>query len=257
MSERDPLPDEFAALAAVVVTTPPGVEAARRHLRHRRRRLGAGAVVAVVLVAVTGFALLNTARHQEVGTTAALPTAGLSPRTPHAPVAPMPTVARSTTPSTPSTNDLPEADAFTLGASARAGCHPYGAVRLADRSGDIVLVRVDNQGRYPLCPGERVRVFWASYTFDDSGVQHLYQSQVSTLSAAHNPLPLTVRTPACGHYSLYIISGGHQIVTVIPAAPDFSTQATAVYYSTAAGPYGGVVDVSEYQDCEIKGPALR
>jgi hypothetical protein len=256
MSERDPLVDEFAALAAAVVATPPGAEAARRHLR-RRCRLGAGAaIVVVVLLSTAGVALVNAARHGPE-TTAALPITGLPSRASRIPVAPLPTGARSTAPGALSSNGPPEADTFSTGAPAKGGCHPYGAVRLADQSGDTLLVYVDDHGRYPLCPGEKVRVFWASYTFDDSGVQRLYRSQVATLSAAHNPLRLTVQAPTCGHYSLYIISGDHQILTLIPAASDFSAQAGAVYYSDAAGPYGGIVNITEHQECDLEGPALR
>ena len=116
-----------------------------------------------------------------------------------------------------------------------------------------VSVRVDSQGPYPLCSDERIRVFVATYSIDVKGTQSLYRSQTGYLDAAHNPLTLSYQVPPC-HATVYVVSGNQAIRTTIPAMVDFYKQAPSAYYTTAAGPYGGVVWVQEENPCASNGP---
>jgi hypothetical protein len=249
--ERDPLAAEFAALRTAVVCRPPGPAAARRTLRRRRRRAAIGATSLVVgVVAVLGLAVAGFAAPLRHLSAARPPVESLpSPdgSAPHAAVAP---TAGQPGPSW----------SATAGPAAAAGpdapCTRYGAVRLDAPKQTSVSVRVDQDGPYPLCPGERVRVFTATYSVDSSGVQRLYKSFSATLDAAHNPLTLPLQVPPC-HVTIYVISGNQQVKSVIPAMGDFYRQAPEVYYSTAAGPYGGVVWLQEQDPCAGTGhPAV-
>ncbi len=62
-----------------------------------------------------------------------------------------------------------------------------------------LAARTDGQWANQLCPGERIRVFWASYTEDSTGTSHLYRSQVGWLDHAHPTIRFLVLIPdACG-----------------------------------------------------------
>jgi hypothetical protein len=243
--ERDRLAAQFAALRTAVVCRPPGAAAARLTLRRRRRRAAVGAaslvVVAALGLAVAGFAA--PPRHLSATRPPGEPLpspGGSAPLAAAAPPARQPGTSRSA--SAGSATDTP--------------CTRYGAVLLDLPRQTSVSVRVDQDGPYPLCPGERVRVFVATYSVDSSGAQHLYKSFVAALDAAHNPLTLPVQLPAC-HVTIYVISGNQQVKSTIPAMSDFYKQAPGVYYSTAAGPYGGVVWLQEEDPCAGTGhPAV-
>jgi hypothetical protein len=244
--ERDPLAAEFAALRTAVACRPPGAAAARHTLRRRRQRAAVGAAsLVVVVVAALGLAVAGFAappRQRNAARPASEPgtSAGGSP----------PLVAAA-----PPVGSAPSRSA-AVSPSDAAPCRRYGAVVLDTPKQTTVSVRVDQDGPYPLCPGERVRVFVATYSVDSTGTQHLYKSVAGTVDAAHNPLTLPLQVAAC-HVTIYVISGNQQVKTTIPAMSDFSQQAADVYYSTASGPYGGVVWLQEQDPCAGAGhPAV-
>ncbi len=239
--ERDPLAAEFAALRTAVVSRPPGVAAARRTVRRRRQRVVVGAAsLAVVVLAALGVAVAGFAAppgHRSAPRPAADPV----------PSTGAPSLAPAAPPVLPGPSRPASAGAAPA-VSSGAACTRYGAVVLDTPKQTSVTVRVDQDGPYPLCPGERVRVFVATYSVDSTGGQHLYKSVTGTLDAAHNPLTLPLQVPPC-HVTVYVISGNQQVKSALPAMSDFPKQAPAAYYSAAAGPYGGVVWLQEEDPC--------
>jgi hypothetical protein len=249
MLEPDPLAAEFAALNAAVPTRPPGVAAAERTVRRRRRRLAvASASLAVALVAVLGVAVAGLAAPSR-RVTPALPELSATPGGP----TPLPELPDA--PSAVPANRPPNAPAGSVPAGGSgAPCKRYGAVQLDSPGLSTVSVEVDSRGPYPLCQGERVRVFVATYSLDGKGTQSLYRSQTGYVDAAHNPLTLPYQVPPC-HATVYVVSGSQAIRATIPAMVDFYKQAPTAYYSAASGPYGGVVWVQEQNPCLSNGPA--
>ena len=189
MPERDPLVGEFAALRSEVSTHPPGVDAAQRLVRRRRhRRVTFTVSVVVVLAGLLGF---GAARW-------------------HTPASqPMPEVLDAAAPA-----DLPVEVSTPPDPQVSESCHRYGAVRLDSHTANRVTVRVDPA--HPLCAGERVRVFVATYGVDGAGRQTLFRYQVGYLDADHDPLTLGFQVPGC-HAAIYVGSGAQQIRESIPA----------------------------------------
>ena len=70
-----------------------------------------------------------------------------------------------------------------------------------------VAARVDGQAMDQLCPGERIRVFWATYAADSDGVSQLYKSQSYWLDSAHPTLKMFVDTPTGCGASWYVVRG--------------------------------------------------
>ncbi|OLE23117.1 MAG: hypothetical protein AUG44_22990 [Actinobacteria bacterium 13_1_20CM_3_71_11] len=234
MAEHDPLAAEFAALRTAVLVRPPGVRAAQATIRRRRHR------TAVVMTSVVAFAVAAVGAavaqvrppHQEAPATqhtgTAQPTGsaselsllvpGPTPRAPHQPGPPPPPAAGTTGPS----------------------CKQYGAVLLDNPTSSTVTVRADQSGLYPLCPGERVRVFVAVYSYDTKDAQHLFFSQTVYLDAGHNPVTLTYQVPACRD-AVYVMSGNQTIRQSLPTSADPIQTGIAAYSSSQWGPYNGVV----------------
>ena len=76
-----------------------------------------------------------------------------------------------------------------------------------------LAARTDGQWANQLCPGERIRVFWASYAEDSSGSSHIYRSQVGWLDRSHPTIRFLVVLPnACG-MSWYAGHGSFAIPT--------------------------------------------
>ena len=119
-------------------------------------------------------------------------------------------------------------------------CKQYGAVLLDNPTSSTVTVRADQSGLYPLCPGERVRVFVAVYSYDTKDAQHLFFSQTVYLDAGHNPVTLTYQVPACRD-AVYVMSGNQTIRQSLPASADPIQTGIAAYSSSQWGPYNGVV----------------
>lgn len=72
-------------------------------------------------------------------------------------------------------------------------------VRQLYTNGQVTVTARRSGSSKPLCLGERIRVFWASYTSGADGVSHLYQSQSHYLDRDHPSWTMTIIVPAkCG-----------------------------------------------------------
>jgi hypothetical protein len=244
MVDHDPLEAEFAALRSALLIRPPGPDAVRRTVRRRRHRAIASAGALAVL-AVSALALSAAGYVRPPQRTAAVdPSVSPSPTVPA-----VPHPVGSAGPARPSSSPGHTAAARPP-ASATSGppCHRYGAVLLDSTTSSSVTVRVDQQGLYPLCPGERVRVFAATYSVDSNGVQHLFKSQVGYLDLGHNPVTVPYQTPPC-HAIVYVMSGNQTIKQTIPATDNIYQDGPLVYGSPQWGPYNGVVWLHEQDPC--------
>jgi hypothetical protein len=244
MLEHDPLAAEFAALRTSVLTRPPGVQAARLTVRRRRHRVTVATTSLVVIaVAVLGIAVASFAVPPRRSTIVVQPTTSST-------ATPFGFTVSPTAPATGTRAPGPPPPRPPTKTSTGPPCPHYGAVLLDTPGTSTVSVRVDQRGQYPLCPGERVRVFAVTYTVDGSGVQHLYRSQVSTLDAAHNPQTLAYWTPPCAHAMIYVMSGNQPIKPTIPAMDNYYVDGPAYWGSPAYGPYNGVVWIEEQAACD-------
>jgi hypothetical protein len=246
MAEHDPLAAEFAALRTAVLVRPPGVRAAQARVRQRRHR------TAIVLTSVIAF----------VVAAAGVAFASMKPPHPEAPAAlhtPTPPASSEATlgpsqPAGPTVSGGHPPVVIPSGATASGpACHQYGAVLLDHPTPNTVTVRVDNQGLYPLCPGERVRVFVAVYSYDAQRVQHLYYSRTGFLDAAHNPLTLPYQVPDCQDM-VYVMSGNQTIKQTIPAIDPYM-DGPQVYGGPQWGPYNGVIWLADQYRCATPGPS--
>jgi hypothetical protein len=76
----------------------------------------------------------------------------------------------------------------------------------------------------PRCPNERLRVFWASYTLDAAGVQHLYRSGTTFLDLSRQSVRLTPVLPTdCLARNLYVAQGSAAIPGTITTGTDLTT----------------------------------
>src|SRR2546429_3448114 len=180
MAEYDPLSAEFAALRPAVLVRPPGVRAAQVTLRQRRHRTAVvlTSVIAFVVAAVgVAFAGIHPSRPEVPATQRPATSPPSASAKGQATLPPAATGTAAPPPAVP-----PPAGHGTTGPS----CHQYSAVLLDNPTSSTVTVRADTN-LYPLCPGERVRVFVAVYSYDAQNVQHLFYSKVMYLDAAHDP----------------------------------------------------------------------
>jgi hypothetical protein len=171
---------------ALLHVMPPGVDRVRRGAR---RRTALQTTAGVVLVAVMVVVAFGQPWRLYGGSPVAPPTATSTP----GPTATRPTPSASpTAPASTSAATSTElaSGGSTGGGSSPTGCVPQGVVdvtELMNYGYTSVSVRVPAE--HPdwsglICPGERVRVFWASYTVDPGGVQHLYRSEERMLDLA-------------------------------------------------------------------------
>ncbi|MFI7428795.1 hypothetical protein ACIBPB_17575 [Micromonospora sp. NPDC049836] len=106
----------------------------------------------------------------------------------------------------------------------RPSCTPAGAVDVVQVFTDGVVkvaARTDGEWSDQLCPGERIRVFWATYTFTADGAAKLYGSQVRYLDRAAPTWTMRLSLPdSCGPW--YVVSGSWGIPqTLKPGAVPF------------------------------------
>lgn len=98
-------------------------------------------------------------------------------------------------------------------------CTPRGVADMLSlyNMGDAVVgVRVDGVMSDQLCPGERVRVFWATYVYDAAGVAHLSASQEYWLDRAQPTVHMQLRVdPDYCHTAWFIARGNDAIPTTL------------------------------------------
>lgn len=218
MSERDPLRDALSATAQAVrpFVVPPGVEATRRTLRRRRARPAVAAVV--VLLAFLGIAWVlpsafptpptdvvpsASASADASPSATPSPTAGPTPSTPPGVVGQVnggPAPTRSSSPKAPSCNKA-AAYAYSEGAS-----------------GDSSRI-----GARLLCPGQRMRVFWASYEVLADGRQQLVASEVYYLTPAKPSVIAYVSIPERCPGLVVTVQGNEAVRQTLPVGSGLDT----------------------------------
>lgn len=195
--------------------------------RSRRRWLLPTAGLGVVLLAIVGVAATRSEAERPVS---ARPAAELAPVpsatatvTPQAP-SPVPTRSVTPTPSrtvSPSRRPAPARSTGTptrrpgaTATSATPRCTPAGVVDVVQVFTDGVVkvaARTDGESADQLCPGERIRVFWATYRRTADGGASLYRSQVHYLDRSAPTWTMRLVLPgACGD-SWYVVAGNWSI----------------------------------------------
>jgi hypothetical protein len=214
MSSRDPLVARFAALRAAVPTTPPGVEAARRTVATWRRRRLVGALAALAL-ATSGIAVLAT-RASGTPQVATTPSSSAStfieplPTTPSQPVGP----GAAGSPGTGSTTSAPGRSP-----GSPTPCIPSLSANVTKIVG--VQIEVSLADTKPRCPNERLRVFWATYTIDTAGIQHLFRSGTAFLDPTNPAVQFVAVNPTqCLTRILYVAQGSAAIPSTITTGTD-------------------------------------
>src|SRR5205814_211207 len=105
----------------------------------------------------------------------------------------------------------PAAGATTTGAPGRSPGSPTpcaaslnaNVTKVAGFDIDVSLAPVT-----PRCPNERLRTFWASYTIDEAGIQHLFRSGTAYLDPANPTVHFVPVMPTqCVARSLYVAEG--------------------------------------------------
>jgi hypothetical protein len=229
MSDLDRLRPAFEELRGAVLPAvrPPGVAAARRTLRRRRRNR---ALVAAVVAGLAAAGLTGVLLRPPVPAPTADPSPSVTPSVTGS-AAPVPTAAGSPGVPPPRATTLP-----SPGASATAGgggrpppaapptpvstCKPEGNVDLVSDINGLWTVSARVDGRYDgqLCPDERIRVFWATYTVDGDGVLHLYRSAEHVVDDNNWEWKFRMDLPRQCSVAYYIVSGNAPVLTTISAA---------------------------------------
>lgn len=198
-------------------------------VRSRRRWLlptaGLGAVLLITVgVAATRFEAERPVSARPAAELAPVPsaTASATPAVPTpvpaASVTPTPTPSRTVSASrrpapTRSTSTPTRRPAATT-TSATPRCTPAGVVDVVQvfTYGEVkVAARTDGESTDQLCPGERIRVFWATYRRTADGGASLYRSQVNYLDRSDPTWTMRLVLPgACGD-SWYVVAGNWSI----------------------------------------------
>ncbi|HEX5540683.1 MAG TPA: hypothetical protein VFX60_03850 [Micromonospora sp.] len=205
-----------------------------------RRWLIPGAGLATLLLLVGAVATVRSiaerppaARSAAETTPLAAPTATDTPTAaPTATDSPSaePTVTRTVTPTANPTTTVrpsrqPAPTRSTSGATQRPSttttthkpkpaCTPAGVVdvvQVVTYGVAKVAARTDGKMGDQLCPGERIRVFWATYSATSDGGAKLYRSQVRYLDHSQPTWTMTLELPGnCGD-SYYVVRGNATI----------------------------------------------
>ncbi|KAB1915510.1 hypothetical protein [Micromonospora sp. AMSO31t] len=201
-------------------TTPDVPEASRPRRRWLLPAAGLAAAVAVAfaVVAVTGPGPERPAARAVAAPTSLPPsTETATPSAVPVPASPTATPARASTPTRrpaparSTTGAAPRPRATTR--TPRPSCTRAGVVDVVQVFTDGVVkvaARTDGEWTDQLCPGERIRVFWATYRRTADGGATLYRSQVRYLDRSSPTWTMHLVTPdTCGPW--YVVSGGASI----------------------------------------------
>jgi len=214
--------------------TPPGVDLVRRGAHRRAATQTAATVVLVALMVVA--ALAQPWRAFTGGIPAAPPTSTSTP----VPSTPRPESTTPTTSASPSASTSPSAGTGTAqpsgGSSTGSGSSGGGTGASSDdcvRRGIVDVIELISSGYVTvsvrasatrpdefglLCPGETVRVLWASYTVDPAGAQHLYRFEERVLDHAQPTWRMHIDMKwdgLCGP-TWYVSRGSDAIPSTIP-----------------------------------------
>jgi hypothetical protein len=183
--------------------------------------LAAALAVAFAVVAVTGPDPERPAARPVAAPTSLPPaSAATTPSAVPVPVDPPSPTATPTRASTPTRRPAP-ARSTTVAAprprattrAPRSSCAPAGVVDVVQVFTDGVVkvaARTDGEWSDQLCPGERIRVFWATYRRTADGGAKLYRSEVRYLDRSSPTWTMRLVTPdTCGPW--YVVSGGASI----------------------------------------------
>ncbi|MEH1126532.1 hypothetical protein [Micromonospora sp. CPCC 206061] len=230
MSDDDPLRsafDEFRADTMPELQAPGVADVRRRWIRRRAVQSGA-ALAAVAVLALAGVALAGPPSAQPEVTDSASPSA-------------TPTASATASPSASASKVRPDAGGETPrkdgGNQGGKSCREYGEVDIAEpmTDGAITLAaRVAADAERKLCPGEEIRVFWASYEIDPDGTQRLFGSGVGRLDAEQPTVRLEMQIPSGDCRAWYVGAGSAEIRGLIP--PD-------------GGSYPNVIDSNRADGC--------
>ena len=206
-----------SACAAVILVGGAGAAFADRSYGDRQNAGRAAAQAS----AGSGSAALN-AEPEESATVSASPVPAsqappsASPRSTS--MAGSPTSTESTAPATVPAKPAPQPST----------CHPNGYAELTKVPGydgvTAAEVFLTDHGGNTLCPGERVRVFWASYQLDADGVGHLIGSQEYWLDATHTTVAIHVSVTLDHCTNPWFIARGNDVIpqTLSPGGEPFA-----------------------------------
>ncbi|MET8837636.1 hypothetical protein ABZV78_27485 [Micromonospora sp. NPDC004540] len=182
--------------------------------------LAAALAVALAVVVVTGPDPERPAARTVAAPTSLPPT--IAAATPSAapvlagPASPTATPARASTPTrrpAPARSTAGAAARPRATTSPRVSCTPAGVVDVVQvfTYGEVkVAARTDGEWTDQLCPGERIRVFWATYRRTADGGATLYRSQVRYLERSAPTWTMRLVLPdTCGPW--YVASGAWSI----------------------------------------------
>jgi hypothetical protein len=222
--QTDRVREAFAELTDAVdpFVKPPGIESVRATVRRRRqRRLGGTMVSALAVAGVVTLVQLPAADRPGVDETAR-PTAATSVAPTALPAPPAPpsaaatigaATASATTTPTPEENRPGRGGTTPTVGPTRAPVLPppcASAVTAAAAGANLVITGA------PVCEGETVAVFWATYETQRDGSQRLFASERHTLTRGSPRVTTTLReSPICiGPW--YVVRGDIEIRTTIP-----------------------------------------
>ena len=217
----DPIRSAFDGLTAAVdsAVRPPGVAAVRRTVRRRRQRWAGGGAALAVLAVVGAVALLRPPVGEQ-------PAAGLTLRatTPvtatsamEAPPTPPPPVAPTARPTPSASPDRPggATRAPTLATTSKAAVPPLLGCARDGRTWRVTGGPTITITASSICPGETLRVFWATYETRPDGSHVLFASEQHALTAADPSVTTTLRRSTGCEGPWFVVVGEAAVLSAI------------------------------------------
>ncbi|SBT46231.1 hypothetical protein [Micromonospora narathiwatensis] len=215
---------------------PPAIDVPEAGRARRRWLLPAAGLAAAVVVPLVTVAATGPETERPAARPAAVPTplpaTSLPPTTGAAAPSATPDPARTSTPTAsptavPSRTSVPTrrpapARSTTTSAPRRSAttttpkpsCTPAGVVdvvQVVTYGVAKVAARTDGESTNQLCPGERIRVFWATYSRTADGGAKLYGSQVHYLDRSAPTWTMRLALPGSCGQSWYVVAGNWSI----------------------------------------------